>query len=65
MAFQAISKDYLDNCSEITAFSRIPFAAFGAGWATVSLNNLALYLKDLKTSLFIKLKLKLIASSLE
>ena len=32
----------------IVSFFRISLAAFGAGWATVLPNNLALYLEDLK-----------------
>ena len=49
----------------IDAFVKIPLAVFGAGWATVVSNNLALYLKDLKLLVFTILLLKLVASSLE
>ena len=34
------------------AFLKISLALFGAGWATVFPNNLALYLKDLKLLVF-------------
>ena len=40
------------NDTAIFAFLEIPSASFGLGWATVSPNNLALYLTDLKLSVF-------------
>ena len=52
------------NGTAIVSFSRIPLAAFGAGWATIVSNNLALYLKDLKLLVFPILLLKLFAPSL-
>ena len=36
----------------IAAFLQIPFATFDVGWATVFYNNLVLYLKELKLSVF-------------
>ena len=47
----------------IMAFFRI-FLLFGAGWASVSPTNLALYIKDLKTTSPIS-ALKLVGSFLE
>ena len=52
------------NGKAIVAFLRNPFAAL-AGWADVSPNNLALYLKNFKSSTFSLSGLKLVASSLE
>ena len=53
------------NATAIVAFLKIPFAAFGAGWATAFSNNLTFYLKDLKLSAFAILLLKLDAPYLE
>ena len=53
------------NGAAIFVLPKIPFAAFGAGWATMFSNNLALYLKELKLSVFRILFLKVDASSLE
>ena len=52
------------NGKEIVAFLRNPSAAL-AGWTDVSPNNLALYLKNFKSSTFSISGLKLVASSLE
>ena len=52
------------NGTAIVAFLRNPFATL-AGWANVSPNNLALYLKNFKSSTFSISGLKLVASSLE
>ena len=59
MAFQVISRDYLDIIS--LAFFRIPFAPS----VSLPLNNLALYSKDLKLLLLAMSTLKLATSSLE
>ena len=48
------------NGTAIVGFFRIPLPWFGVGLVTLVSNNLALYLKDLKSSL-----VKLVASSLE
>ena len=48
----------------IMVFFRI-FLLFGAGWASVSPTNLALYIKDLKTTLSPISALKLVGSFLE
>ena len=63
MAFQVISKNYLDTliAQQLLHFFRIPLLPS----ETVSSNNLALYLKDLKALLFPILALQLVASSLE
>ena len=53
------------NGTATLSFFRIPLALFGAGSATVVFNSLALDLKDLKSSVFAILALKLVASSLE
>ena len=53
------------NGTAIVAFFRIPLAASGAGWAAVFLNKLALYLKDLNSSVFAVSASKLGVSSLE
>ena len=36
----------------LAAFIKVSLAAFGAGWTTVFTNNLALCLRDLKSSVF-------------
>ena len=41
------------NATAIVALFRIPLVWFGLGWAAVHHNNLTLYLKDLKLSMFI------------
>ena len=51
----------LINCTEIIAFFRISLALFGFGRASVFSYNLSLYLKDLKSSVFSILLLKLVA----
>ena len=47
------------------AFFRIPLLLFEVGWAAVSSNNLAIYTKDLKATLFLISALELLALSLE
>ena len=51
--------------TKIVEFFKMPLALLGLGWASVFPNNLASYLKDLKSSLFEILLLKPAASSLE
>ena len=53
------------NGTAIAAFFRIPLVLFGASRPSVFPNNLALYLRDLKSSVFAVSVLKLVASSLE
>ena len=53
------------NGTAIIAFFRIQLEAFGAGYAAVFPNNLALYLKDLKLLSLTISALKLVPSSLE
>ena len=68
MGFQAIFKNYLNNilmAKQLLHFLEFRFELFGAGRATVFPNNLALYLKDLKLTLFSLFLSKLVASSLE
>ena len=50
---------------QLLHFLEFRFELFGAGRATVFPNNLALYLKDLKLTLFSLFLSKLVASSLE
>ena len=54
MAFEVIFKKLLKyfNGTEIAALFKIALASFGLDWATVCHDNLALYLKDLKLSVF-------------
>ena len=49
------------NSTAIVAIFWIPLAVFGLGWASVFPNNLVLYLKDLKSSVFAILLLKSVA----
>ena len=60
MAFQVISKNYLDTLMAEQLFLKILFGPT----TSVFSNNLALYLKDLKTSSAIS-ALKFVASSLK
>ena len=60
MAFQVISKNYLDTLMAEQLFLKILFGTT----TSVFSNNLALYLKDLKTSSAISV-LKFVASSLK
>ena len=53
------------NDTAIVTFFRILLAWFRVGWATAFPNNLALYSKDLKSSVFSISLLKLVDSSLE
>ena len=53
------------NGTATVAFFRIPIQLFGVAYATVVSNNLALYLKHLKSSVFAILAFKLATSSLE
>ena len=53
------------NGTAIVTFFRIALATFGAFWATVFPNDLALYLKDWKLSVFAISKLKSVTLSLE
>ena len=52
------------NGTATVAYFRIPLVLFGLGWPLFP-NNLALYLKDLKSSVFPKLLLKPAASSFD
>ena len=51
------------NSTAVVPFFRIRLDEFGTGWAAVFSNNLALYPKDLKSSVFVISSLKLAASS--
>ena len=53
------------NGTAIAVLFRIPLALFIAGWPPLLSNNLALYLKDLKSSVFSMLLLKPVVSSFE
>ena len=53
------------NDTAILAFFKISLGSFGTGWAIVFPNNLVLYSKDLKLSVYSRLLLKLVASSFE
>ena len=53
------------NGTAIVYFFRIPLALYGLGWASVFANNLALCLKDLKSSVFPVLLSKSVASSFQ
>ena len=66
MAFQMISKNYLDILMVQQLLHYLEFHYLlslpGTGWATVFPNNLALYSKDLKVALFPMSALKLVNS---
>ena len=49
------------NDRAIVIFSRIPLVSSGLGWAIVLANNLALYLKDLKSNSHLPQKFVLFA----
>ena len=53
------------NGTVIVEFFRTPLAAFGAGWAILFSNSLALYLKYLKILVFATSTLKLVVPSLK
>ena len=53
------------NDTAIAAFFRIPLGSFETGWVIAFPNNLVLYSKNLKLSVFSRLLLKLVASSFE
>ena len=53
------------NDKAIVAFFRIPLTWFGLEWDSVFSSSLALYLKDIKLSVFVILLLPLVTSSLE
>ena len=53
------------NSTAIVAIFWTPLALFGLGWASAFPNNLVLYLKDLKSSVFAILLLKPVPWSFE
>ena len=55
----------LHSAMQLIVLFRIPLALFIAGWPALLSNNLTLYLKDLKSSVFSMLLLKPVVSSFE